>query len=96
MRLVDLRLSQQSRRKYQRMQDWKSGTNASEVPVILFLKAGTVNMDQPEHGGCKAIRNVSTCVSTCTSRGRARCQAVGCRSLSLAHVCFVVKGVAVG
>ena len=42
------------------MQDWVSGTNASEVPVVLFFKAGTLILDHPEYGGCKAIRNVST------------------------------------
>jgi hypothetical protein len=45
---------------YDSMQDWVSGTNASEVPVVLFFKAGTLILDHPEYGGCKAIRNIST------------------------------------
>jgi len=64
------------------MQDWESGANISEVPVVLFFKAVTVNLDHPEHGGCKAIRNVSTYVSTYTSRGRAISQSVSCRYLA--------------
>jgi hypothetical protein len=42
------------------MQDWESGTNASEVPVVLFFKAVKVILDYPEHGVCNAIRNIST------------------------------------
>jgi hypothetical protein len=41
-------------------QDWESGTKVSEVSVVLFFEVCEVNLNNPEDGGCKAIRNVST------------------------------------
>jgi hypothetical protein len=42
------------------MHDWVSSTNASEVPDVLFFKAGTLILDHSEYGGCKAIWKVRT------------------------------------